>query len=312
MIVGLMLARSEAWCLGLTLRAACVYCDVIVFTDHRSDDATPDIVREIAKETGKTIDYRRNDDERWDEMDVRQEQLNRGRSYGASHFVIVDADELPTANVLNVARSLVGQCPPGEARAFPMVAPYHSIHTRRIDGVWGRRSRLTWCFADAPELAWKAADGYQHHMRVPHGCKTPRPPYLGGTFGEDAVDINYGGIFHLQFAARHRLVAKAVWYKIMETIRWPGRMTAKELNKKYDWALKTDEDFSPEWYPPEHAPIPDEWWSGYIDRGWHRYLNLETEAWQAREARRLYAEHTKVKPKAFDGLDLYDVIERTA
>lgn len=307
MILGLMLARNESWCLGLSLRAALLFCDGIVFTDHRSTDATPQIVEEVRRETGKPIDYRRVEDDHWDEMDVRHEMLVRGRRLGGKKFVVIDADEVLTANVIGLARSLIDPCPDRTCLALPMVSTYHSLYKRRVDGVWGERSRLSWCFSDDGSLSWAPDAGYQHHMRVPRGCNQ-RPSYAAGAWHpeEGPVDQHWGGVFHLQFASLNRLKAKAVWYKIVETIRWPGRMSPEALNRKYDWTLR--EVCNPDDGAPEIVPVPDHWWRGYLDRGWGRHLDLAAEPWQAAEARRLYETHKQHFPGGFDGLDLHGIV----
>ena len=38
-------------------------------------------------------------------MDVRQEMLDRGRRLGGTHFIIVDADEVPTGNLFAELRT---------------------------------------------------------------------------------------------------------------------------------------------------------------------------------------------------------------
>jgi hypothetical protein len=301
-----MLARNEDWCLGLSLRAALLICDGVIFTDHGSTDRTREIVDEVRDETGKPIDYLRVDAEWWDEMPVRHEMLERGRRLGGKSFVIVDADEALTANLLPLAPKLIRECPPRTCLALPMVATYHSVWKRRVDGVWGYRSRLSWCFNDDGSLSWAPDGGYQHHMRVPRGCD-PRAPYAAGAWHREdgPVDLGFGGVFHLQFVTRERLAAKSVYYKVMETIRWPGRMSADELNKKYDWTLS--EAFGPDIGAPEFHPIPEHWWKGYQDLGWLRYLDVNRSPWQAEEARRLYAANP---PGMFGGLEFHGVIQR--
>ena len=42
---------------------------------------------------------------------------------------------------------------------------------------------------------------------------------------------------HLQFANKRRLLAKHVWYRMIEHLRWPGRTPVTVLNSKYDQAL---------------------------------------------------------------------------
>jgi glycosyltransferase involved in cell wall biosynthesis len=49
-IVTIMPVRNEAWCLGLTARAALMWCDELVILDHASTDRTAEIASEIAGE----------------------------------------------------------------------------------------------------------------------------------------------------------------------------------------------------------------------------------------------------------------------
>lgn len=300
-IVGLMLARSEEWVIGLSLRAALLYCDEVVVLDHHSDDCTPRLVHEIKDQYPGRVGYIIDPTPHWDEMDQRQRTLDVGRERGGTHFVIVDADEVLTSNLLPRARQIVESCPEGRCLALPMVATYHSLSVRRVDWVWGHASRLTWCFRDNGGLSWRAAsDGYQHHQRVPLGAP-PRP--------ELAVEgMTAGGVFHLQYVTRRRLEEKAVFYKVMEVVRWPARTSVAELNHKYDWTLREGGSGDPKDTPKDVHHVPDDWWSEYRARGWMRHLNVEAESWQAREARRLWAHYQPQFPERFRGLKTYGVI----
>ena len=51
-----MPVRNEAWCLGLTARAALKWCDELVILDHASNDATGEnILLPLEEEFGRII-----------------------------------------------------------------------------------------------------------------------------------------------------------------------------------------------------------------------------------------------------------------
>ena len=52
-LIGLMPVRNETWCLGLTLRAALMWCDEMVVWLHACTDDSKRITQDIAKETGR-------------------------------------------------------------------------------------------------------------------------------------------------------------------------------------------------------------------------------------------------------------------
>jgi hypothetical protein len=288
-LVALTATRDDDWVLGLSLRASLSFCDAVVLTDHRSGPRTAGLVREIQAEfPDGEISVRRDESTEWMEADVRQEMLERGRALGGTHFVIVDADELPTANLLPRLRALALGCAPGEGVALPMISPYHCSERFRWDGKWGADNRIPWAFGDAPPLYWKAPGGYQLHWRMPHGL--PRSPLA---FRGHAS----GGLFHLQFASLARLRAKALWYKMSETLRYPGKRTPAELNRMYDWTLV-------EAARMRLLPVPDEWWAAYRERGWLGQLRLDEPAWQLGEIRELLSRHGRAP---FAGLEFHGV-----
>jgi hypothetical protein len=284
-LVGMMAVRNESWVLGLTLRAALEYCDAVVVTDHRSTDDSVRILEEMrAQSRAGAIHLERSQQAEWMEMDERQAMLDRARAIGGTHFVIVDADELPTANLLPKLKRWALDTPPGQFLSLPMVSPWHALDVRRTDGVWGDLSRVPWCFADAPEVAYAKPGAHQLHRRV------PQPLRDGGLL----VAPRAGGMFHLQFADAQRLVAKAVWYKMIETLRYPGRRSAAELNSIYDWTLQAA--------GARLAPVPAAWWEGYRARGWLAHLRIDTPAWQRAEVVSLLERHGR---SAFAGIDFH-------
>ena len=137
-LVALTAARNEDWVLGLSLRVSLSYCDAVVITDHGSTDRTAQIIQEAQAEfPDREISIRRCDDAEWMEMDIRQEMLDRGRQLGGTHFVIADADEVPTGNLFPELRQLALSPARGRFVSLPMIATYHAPGVFRWDGPSG-------------------------------------------------------------------------------------------------------------------------------------------------------------------------------
>ncbi len=289
-LVALMATRDEDWVLGFSLRVSLSYCDAVVVTDHGSTDRTAQIIREAQAEFANCpIDVRRVESGEWREADVRQEMLERGRRLGATHFVIVDADEVPTGDLLLQLRSLALGVDAGWCATLPMIAPYHSSAAYRWDGPWGEHSAIPWAFGDSANLRWKSASPYQLHRRCPLNAKDQ---------GLLVSGKERGGLFHLQFINKSRLQSKAAWYKMTETVTYPGKRTAADLNQMYDWTLHEDAT-------ARIDVVPQAWWAPYQERGWLQYLQPDARAWQYHEARRLAAQYGLER---FSGLELYGIV----
>jgi glycosyltransferase involved in cell wall biosynthesis len=289
-IVALTATRNEDWVLGLSLRVSLSYCDAVVITDHGSTDRTPQIIQEAQAEfPDRQISIRRAGDEEWMEMDIRQEMLDRGRQLGGTHFVIVDADEVPTGNLFPELRELALKPAAGCIVSLPMIATYHTSSVFRWDGPWGATNQIPWAFCDCAALRWKVSDPYQLHRRTPYKAVNQGLMFAGKSFG---------GLFHLQFISKARLQSKAVWYKMIETLRYPGRRSPADLDKIYDWTLREDCD-------TQIYDVPDSWWAPYEERDWLRHFTPDAVSWQLHEARRLLAEHGR---EVFSGLDLHGIV----
>jgi hypothetical protein len=217
-------------------------------------------------------------------MDHRQRTLDAGRLAGGTHFAIIDADEILTANLVGGIRPYIEAMSPGDNINLPMIPCWRSLAEYRNDrSIWSR-TQLTAVFRDAPSVHWVADRGYQHHRRLPYGTS-------GVTTSPFKREV--GGVMHLQFANWERLVAKHAWYKMIETLRWPGRRSVAEFNKMYGHAL--DERGI------RLSRCQDAWWEPTIMRLIHPHGG---EPWQAAECRRMWAEHG---PEKFTGLELWGV-----
>lgn len=303
-LIGLMVVRNEAWILGASLRSALEWCDEVVVVDHASTDDTRKIITDVTGDYAYRVHYSRweptktvkamrdgkefeipvvDPDAPWDEMAVRQHSLELGRKHGGTHFAIVDADEMVTANLLPFVRDWFERLQPGQLLELPMLAMRTLHHYQADDSVWSS-AFITLGFADVKgKLSWKpAVDGYQHHNRPPYGYVEPRYRPVG--------EKEYGGVMHLQFCNRRRLLAKHYLYAYTDHLRWPGRETKAELSRKYSQALEA----------PKHTrQIPSEWWDGAL----LRLVNLDDVPWQEWQLSELLRQHGEDK---FKGITLLE------
>ena len=324
-LIGLMPVRNEAWCLGLTLRAALMWCDTVICADHGSTDSSREIMEGIAQEVGLSRLIIRDDREQeWREMEQRQMLLHEARERGATHIAIVDADEILTGNLLpsktalNTINTYLNAMKPGECLQLPMYQLRGSLDRYHANGIWGNRW-LSVAFQDDPRLSWS---GDKFHSREP---EYPGGGYSGG--GKlrpyQPIKQGQGGSFHLWGVSERRLRAKHALYQVTEALRWPNK-SQDEIRRQYSlWRDPVASGLMypqmPEWGKPwTFADVPAEWWAPYVNllkyldlgRSWmdpavDEPLRFEPTPWQEAEVRRLVAEHGA---ETFKGLDLFGVV----
>jgi hypothetical protein len=274
-LIGLLPVRNEEWCLGLTLRAALMWCDSVQVLLHACTDRSRAIVCEIAGEVGHgRLVWWDDRNAEWHEMTHRQLLLSAARLDGATNIAIIDADEILTGNLLAPVRRLVESTPRGAILQLPGYNLRHGIGEYHLNGIWGNRWFST-AFVDMPSLGWS---GDKFHAREPGLNMTPYRP-----LGQCA-----GGVMHLWGASEKRLIAKHRLYRVTERIRWPHKSVA-EIEQMYSWATDGTGgrgDSPKDW---TFAEVPYEWWQPY--HGLLKHLDPEAEPWQDAEADRLIAEH---------------------
>ena len=284
-LTALMCCRNSDWCIGLSLRAALMWCDAAVVLLHNCTDRTKDIVLEVARETNRVIVVAKDEPE-WNEMTLRQAMLELARADGATHIALVDDDECVSGNLLPTIRTLIEHVPDGRILQLPWLCLRDGISDVMTTGLWGRAT-VSVAFRDNPAFHWAARDGYHFHHRNPMGL----PFVAHQPTGRDV------GMMHLQFASRRRLLAKQALYQAIEVIRWPGRVPVYAVREMYARTVREAESAAA-------RNVPIEWWQPY----WHllpHHLDVDAEPWQEAELRRLIAEHGREK---FAGLDLFGVV----
>jgi hypothetical protein len=278
-----MPVKNEAWVLGLSARAALMWCDALVVLNDTSSDATEQICQSLRDHYEDRFFYSSCGRNVWDDMGNRQLLLATARDWGATHVAIIDADEVLTSNLLPIMRRLIENCQSGRCLQVPLRNLYHSTQIYRYDGPW--KQWLSVAFKDESMLTWepRGTDGYQYHHREPF-----RLSRVG--------DRQYveGGVMHLQFVRQRAVRAKQAHYKMDERLRWG--YDSQLINRRYGW-----------WVDCSHCSLSKigEWWSAYQDLTDYLDLTDDGNDWHSQACRRLWREHGSSK---FAGLDLYGVV----
>jgi hypothetical protein len=287
-----MPARNEDWILGLSARAALLWCDDLVILDHASEDRTWDIVIGLQREFGDRVQPLLEGWPEWNEMEHRQRLLETARERGATHIALIDADEVLTGNLLPEIRGHVEQIPKHATLQLPWQCLRGSIAEVDRGEVWGVAQACV-AFEDEPRCHWSSGErqGYQFHHRHPMGR-----PYMAF----QPVPRSCGGLMHLQFVNERRLRSKQALYKMQEVVRWPGRQSAAEINAIYNPAV-----YGQMRATADHclSPVPPEWWAPYAS--WMQYLQPDAAPWQEAECARLWEQHGEAP---FAGLDLFGAV----
>ncbi len=283
-MTGLMLCRNEDWILGLSARAALLWCYRLVILLHACEDDSKAIVQELQREQPGRIELIEIADPKWDEMKHRQIMLDCGRLAGASTFAMIDADEVLTANIASprFARHIENTASPSKIVALPGYNLRDGFRYH-LNGVWGQRW-FSLAFQDRPGIGWQ---GDTFHSREPK-------PWFGGT--ERMYRQGDGGILHFWGFSERRLRAKHRAYKILEALRWPAKPVA-EIENMYSLALRGSgvHDNPSTW---RFAEVPAAWRYPEWER---KYLHPDTVPWQEAWCERMIAEHGAAR---FAGLDL--------
>ncbi len=288
-IVAIMPVRNESWCLGLTAQAILKWADELIILDHCSTDDSRELEWNLQLEYPERITVIVENEPIWHEMAHRQMLLDRARDHGATHVVILDADEILTGNLLSHIRARVAELDrPMSVLQLPGYNLRGSIDRYHLTGIWAQRW-FTAAFKDIPSAGW-SGDRLHHREPFLH-WQAVQPVPQGG-----------GGILHLWGASERRLAAKQALYKITERIRWPNKST-REIDAYYNLGMYASASkgtgFTDLW---KYAMIPPAWWKGYEDL--MQYLDVDAEPWQEAECRKLVKEHGAGK---FAGLDLFGV-----
>lgn len=284
-LFGMLHCRNDEWDIGLTARVPLQWVDHLLVYAHCCTDRTLEILDQIRFEPANKgrVSIFVDPEPEWNEMYHRQYLLEWGREQGATHFAIIDSDELLTANLIPDIRKMVEQTPSHHVLALPGIQLWRGLTHQRIDQPFNTTFSLA--FKDQPNYSYRPKpNGDQHH-----NGRQPMPLTEGY---KPSVD---GGIFHLQFVRWNTLRYKQLKYAMTETVKYGSDYGVERIRKRYSWW-----DFKPvtttmtpvEWWSYEHIPpIENLFLSGPDDGSWY-----------ADEVRKMIKEHGRER---FAGLNFY-------
>lgn len=287
-IVGLVGARNEDRIIGQCLRMLSRFTDAVVFLDDCSTDNTLQTVRELAAECRVERILTKDRWER-DEPGDRNRMLQAGREIGGTHFIVLDADEAFTSNLLqdHQLKQLIQSMQPGDQLLLNWIALWKCTgYYRQDQSVWTNNYK-PFVFCDDGCCSYSSE--FIHTPRVPANLKRGRACRLEG--------YEYG-MLHFQFVNWPNLLLKQAWYRCLERIRNPQKPAA-EINKRY----APSKDESGLHLEPSRA----EWFSRY--EGFDPNVYNLPDSWRGEQIRNWLAEYGA---EFFRDIDIWDVISPIA
>jgi glycosyltransferase involved in cell wall biosynthesis len=246
-IVGLVAARNEGHIIGQCLKGLSLFTDAICVLDDASQDNTLEVIQSLKEECNIERIITKD---RWyrDEPGDRNRILQAGREIGGTHFIVLDADELFTANLLegNLLRTHILALNPGDTMLLTWIQLWRSVDQYRFDdSVWTYNNK-DFIFCDDGECSY--------HSFFIHTWRTPRNLKGKAIFFVNMYPAYQYGVMHFQFVDWERLLIKQSWYRCLERIRTP-ETPAHEINARY--APSKDE------HGLRMSAVPLEWFAGY-------------------------------------------------
>lgn len=281
-IIGLVPAHNEQNVIAHCLQALSLYTDAIVYLDDASDDNTLAIVESL-KESCNVASIIRKSEWYRDEPGDRNALLREGRKLGGTHFIVLDADELLTANCLDnqFLRTIITTLRPGESLALNWIQLWRSTNYYRFDKsvwTWNYKSII---FCDDRNCFYDSA--FIHTARIPKNLK-------GKVFKLEGYDY---GFLHFQFVNWENLLVKQAWYRCLERVRDPKK-SCKAINERYQPSV-CEKNIHLE-------PAPIKWFEGYpfFDASMY-HLPV---AWREEQILAWFAQYGK---EYFAGLDIWNI-----
>jgi len=288
-IIGLVPVRNEELLIEQCLRSLAVYTDAIVVLDDASEDRTLEIVRKLASEcniekiiTKKKWRYSCNgkNTER-PESDDRNALLDAGRKLGGTHFIVLDADELLTANCAhnNLLRNEILKLQPGDSMILHWISLSKSIHTFRAQKLEFKE----FIFCDNGTARYYP--GALHVWRAPGGLNK----------SQIHIDYTRYGVLHFKAVNWRNMKLRQAWYQCLERILYPHK-TPYEISDYYTKRTQThdvrlhqcpQEWFDYDFFDKDVYYKPDTWRKQQVEKWIQQYgkeyfkdLNIWDIDWQ--------------------------------
>lgn len=260
-VVGLVPVRNEERFITNCLQTLALYTDAIVVLDDASTDNTLAIVESLKIDC--KIERIIRNSQPWikNESRDRSALLKAGREINGTHFVVVDADEMFSAQCLegNFLRKKIEALKPGESISMLLIHPWKNLHFYTTKLIVPLRC----IFCDQPNAYFPAM--FNQLPRVPKG--------IDGKVYE-ITDMDHVAI-HLIFINWRNFVIKRLWYMCLELVhsKNPNKVAAShEINKLYNSTIFTAEHFD------NYINCSKQSWFNYPF--FNKFITYEDEEWR--------------------------------
>lgn len=187
---------------------------------------------------------------KWDEGASRRLQCNFAGDRKATHVAFVDSDEVVASNIAIRVNDLT-------------TVDWPLLNCSMQEIITAKEIRPLALILPL-----------SHPWRPSRGIHQRQPPWAARRHIPST-----GTCYHLQAMCKHRLKAKAAWYKLMERIHWGSTASDEKLNHKYDWILKEASN--------------TQFGQSYIGCFSLDDIHIDEEAWQAEEVRTMLKDNRK-------------------
>ncbi|HTM05970.1 MAG TPA: FkbM family methyltransferase [Patescibacteria group bacterium] len=121
-IIGLIFGQNDAPFLRNVLHSVSQCVDAIVYLDNHSIDESVALVKAEAC-VGNVVSIIKNSQSSATISELYQQLLDEGRKQGGTHFLLLHADELPTASIVVDGRlkKIISQLKSGESLSLPLI-----------------------------------------------------------------------------------------------------------------------------------------------------------------------------------------------
>ena len=282
-IVGLITVNSSDIA-GLHRLLNCVtpFVHSIVLLDTNTDPKSNSIVKtpDYARLVAKTIHPAPTDN---DGSGYRNQLLRTGRMQGGTHFIIIDANEIFTANLIenDILKNSILELEPGDTLTLNRVLFWGGTDKFRLDEssqVWNYKANI---FADDSKCSYESDSIYA--PRVPKNLYGRR--YF--------IEGNETCILDFRSINQEKYILILAWYRMLERILRPQK-SATEINQRYAMEQWTSS-------PLLHESKP-EWFAGYS--GFDEKDFLHTDNWRTRQ---MLAWFEEFGDDLFRELDIWDI-----
>jgi len=280
-VIGLMRIRNEANIISFSLRALAQYTDAIIVFDDRSNDGTIEALQSLKTECKIEAIVLKKLDKFTESEDLNQ-LLQKGREYGGSHFVVLDADEALTSNFIEdkLLGKLILGLNPGDTLWLNWIQLWRTTREyRRDESIWTWNYKpIIFCDDGFSRIDYELV----HANRVP--TRSGKQYKLTG--------FDYG-LLHFQFVNWRNLLVKQAWYRCLEKINLPDKST-DEINARYA-PSKDESDLKTQ-------TAQKEWFDQYPF--WEHSIFYKPETWREIQVLKWFSEFGN---DFFEDLDIWDI-----